>query len=258
MQKTYIIRIDLESQKGIRQGLPNLLKVFKETKVKASFYLTVGGESNIIEIVKHNSKIKTAAERTIPIFTLKEKMRMAVYPINFAKINKEILNKTLQEGHEIGLHGYKHREWTRALHKIDIPKTIEKMIEEYQKLFHKEPISFAAPGFNTNDKVIQELSKKGITHISDYDKYEKIHNIINIPITIKGKHNTPFIEYWTSQGLTDDQILEKFKEETKGKSQVSFYLHGLYEGIHKTQLIKKMIKYLQEQGYLNKRIIDFK
>nr|MDA3781162.1 hypothetical protein [Bacteroidales bacterium] len=76
MEKELIIRIDLESQKGISEGLPKLLKLFKKHKVKGSFYLTMGGESNIFEFLKNRGELKTAGERKIKLWSKKDKLRM--------------------------------------------------------------------------------------------------------------------------------------------------------------------------------------
>jgi peptidoglycan/xylan/chitin deacetylase (PgdA/CDA1 family) len=258
MAKVYTIRIDLESQKGIADGLPKLLALFRKTNTKASFYLVMGGESNLFDVVKNRKKMKSAAMRTIKVFSFAEKLRMLLLPINFTRKNEKVLKEIIEDGHELGLHGFKHREWTRGLENINIKKRIIQMRQVYREMFGIEPKSFTAPGFNTNNNVIDELEKQGITHISDYDEEKYLGKIKNVPMTLKGEYNTPFIEYWVGQGKTDDQISDIFKERIKNRKIVSFYLHGLYEGRFKIKLLRRLIEILQEEGYTNKRVIDYK
>ena len=48
--------------------------------------------------------------------------------------------------------------------------TIKKSIKKYEKLFDKTPISFASPGFNVNNKVLEILDKNEIKVISDFQE----------------------------------------------------------------------------------------
>ena len=136
--KSFAVRIDLESDKGIVAGLPSLLKLFKKLNIRASFYLTMGGESTVFEILKNRGKMKSSAQRKLKIWSFWEKVRMVLFPRDFAKKNGKILNKILEEGHELGLHGYKHRVWTRNLESLNIGSEINKMAKKYHKLFGRE------------------------------------------------------------------------------------------------------------------------
>jgi len=256
--KNFTIRVDLESDKGIRYGLPNLLDLFKKNDIRASFYLTIGGESNIFEIAKSLGKMKSSGERKIKIWSSCEKIRMLLLPRDFVKKNKSILRRILYEGHELGLHGYKHRAWTRNLNNLNIEKEFDKMVEKYFFYFNQKPVSFSSPGFNINEKVINSLDKNKIKYISDFDSFKKINNLINVPITIKGNNKMPFIEYWAGEGKSDDEILGIFKKEIENKNFVSFYIHGLFEGRYKIGLLNKMILELKKKGFKSKKIVEFK
>lgn len=256
MKKEFAIRIDLESRKGIKEGLPNLLDLFNKYNVKGSFYLTMGGESNIFDILKNRGGMNSAGERKIKLWSFKDKLKMVFMPVDFASKNKRILKGVLKEGHELGLHGWKHREWTRNLDKVNIGKRLDQMIYRYEKYFGVYPRSWSSPGFNINKKVLLELKKRGITHISDFKEKKTVNGIKNIPITICGKSRMPFVEYWVGEGKSDDEIFDIFKKELRGKNFASFYLHGMFEGRFKIGLLERMIIYLKEQNFKSKRIVD--
>jgi len=257
--KTFTLRVDLESDKGIRKGVPKLLDLLKKYNIKASFYLSMGGESNIFEILKYRSNLKTSGERKIKVWSLKDKLRMAFFPRDFVKGNKKILRRILGEGHELGLHGWKHREWTRGLEKINIKNTIKKSINKYIQLFGKKPTSFASPGFNINNKVLEILEKNKIKFISDFqdEKPRKYGPIKNIPITILGKDKTPIIEYLVSIGKNNEEILEIMKKEIMKKELASFYIHGLFEARFKIEILEEIFKFIKKNKIKNKRVIDY-
>ena len=257
--KTFTLRIDLESDKGIKEGVPKLLDLLKKYDLKASFYLSMGGESNIFELLRYRNKLKTSGERNIKIWTLKDKLRMVLFPRDFVKLNLKILKRILEEGHELGLHGWKHREWTRGLKEINIENTVKKSIKKYKKLFDKKPISFASPGFNVNNKVLEILEKNKIKVISDFpgEKTKKYEKIKNITITILGKDKMPIIEYLVSLGKNNEEILEIMKKEILKKELVSFYIHGMFEARFKLKLLEEIFKFIKKNKIKNKRIVDY-
>ncbi len=258
MVKIFTLRIDLESDKGIK-AVPRLLDLLKKHHVKASFYIPMGGESNILDLLRYRGRLKSAGERKIKVFSLLDKIRIILFPRDFVKSNKKILKRVLKEGHELGLHGWKHREWTRGLEKLNIRKRILMAKEKYIKIFGKNPISFACPGFNINNKVIAMLEKYEIKYISDFqgEKPKKYGKIKNIPITILGENKMPFIEYWVEKRKTDKEILEIFKEDIKDKKLISFYIHGLFEARFKLGLLEEVFKFIKNKKLKNKRIIDY-
>jgi peptidoglycan/xylan/chitin deacetylase (PgdA/CDA1 family) len=257
-QKTFVIRIDLESDKGICEGVPKILDLMRKYSVKGSFYLTMGGESNLIEILKYNQNMKSSSERKIKLWSLRDKIRIALFPKDFVKSNLKILKRIIDEGHELGIHGWKHRAWTRGFDKINHEQHIKKAIKRYKKLFGCFPDSFSAPGFNTNNKILEILEKNKIKYISDFsgESVKKIRGITNVPMTVCGKNKMPFIEYGVTIGKKDSEILKKFKREIKGKDFVSFYIHGMFEGRFKINLLEQIIIELNRQRFISRRIRD--
>jgi peptidoglycan/xylan/chitin deacetylase (PgdA/CDA1 family) len=258
-KKTFTLRVDLESNRGIGEGLPKLLDLLNEYNLKASFYLVMGGESNIFEILRYNKKMEGSAERSIKVWSLSDKLRMALFPKDFVKTNKRILQRILDEGHELGIHGWKHREWTRGLDKINIKDRINKAISRYNNLFGQKPISWSSPGFNINKNVLKILEESGIKFISDFlgEKESYYGKIKNIPITICGENRTPIIENLISRGKSDEEILEFIKNEIKKHEIISFYIHDLFEARFKLELLEKIFKIIKDKRIENKRVIDY-
>lgn len=258
-KKTFTLRVDLESDKGIKEGVPRLLDLLNDYKIKASFYLVMGGESGIFNTLKYRKKIKSSEERVIKLWGFKDKLKMVFFPKDFVEENIKILKRILEEGHELGIHGWKHREWTRGLEKINIKKTISKSIVRYVQLFGKKPISWASPGFNTNEKVLKELQNLGISHISDFQGNKQAYygKIKNVPITIFGKNKMPIIEHLASLKKNDEEILKELKEKAEKNEIISFYIHGMFEARFKIRILEEIFKFVKDKKFKNKRIIDY-
>ena len=259
MKKTFVLRVDAESDKGIREGLPKLLDLLKEYGIKASFYVPLGGESGLFGMLRYRSKLSHSDERKIKLWKLSEKLRVLLFPRDFVARNKKIFDRIIAEGHELGLHGWKHREWTRGLERINISGAIDKSCRKFSKLFNLAPVSFASPAFNINGKVMHALEEHNIKFISDFagDKPEMHDKIKNVPITITGPNKTPIIEYMVSQGKNDEEILDFLKRESGHHSIVSLYIHDLFEARFKISLLRNIFEFVKKEKMGNKRIIDF-
>ncbi len=240
MAELLSLRIDIDSRKGLVEGVPKILDILKKNKQKASFYIPMGGESNIIELLKYRGG---GYGKGIAKHSLFEKLRMVLFPHNFAKVNKDILKRIIDEGHELGVHGWKHRPWTRGLDKIDINNHLKKSVKMYKNLFGASPNSFAAPGFNTNKDYLKALDNNGFKIASDLDGKEPFHpkncSHVQVPITIRNGIN-PLIESLMIDNINDSQALEILTKEIKDKDLATIYIHAEYECIENKDLLENM------------------
>ena len=164
----------------------------------------------------------------------------------------------IHERNKLERSGWKSRAWTRVLEEINVARHLDLAIKKYKNIFGVYPESFAAPAFNTNEKIIKMLENKGISVISDFEG-EKPFNIegtriTNVPITIKGKNNTPIIEYLVTNGYSDEEILNYLKAEIRKKRLAVIYIHDLYECINKIPLLEKLLLFLKESKVAIKTI----
>lgn len=259
MPKTFTLRIDLESDKGIRLGLPKLLDLLKKHNIKASFYIPMGGESNIFEILKYRKAMESSGERKIKVFSLLDKIKMALFPMDFVKSNIKLLRRILKEGHELGIHAWKHREWTRGLSRIDVEKRIIQSKKKYLKLLGKKPISFASPGFNINKEVVSILEKHGFKYISDFPgkSIKKYSEIKNVPMTILGKNKMPIIEYLTEKEKPDEEIIKEIKKQILKNNLSSIYIHGLFEARFKLNILNEVFRFIKIKKIKAIKIINY-
>ena len=66
----------------------------------------------------------------------------------------------------------------------------------------------------------------------------------------------PIIEYLVGIGLSDEEILKRLEEIMTKTKFFSFYIHDLFEGVYKSDLVEKIILALRSKGFKSKRIID--
>lgn len=226
----------------------NLKKLAENFKYPLSYYVPVGGEPTLREVIRYRDTEGRYGGESIEKISFWEKARIGLFPTNFAEDYKDFL-KNLKKRNELGLHGYKHRRWAKGLEKIDVDREVKLMVETYEKLFDEKPVSFAAPGFRTSRKAREALRKQGIQVISDLPgkEAENIGGLVNVPVTLRNG-NMPIIEYMRVKGFTEEEILEHLKEEIKDNEFCSMYIHPSYEGLEEIELLNSLFKFLEEEG----------
>lgn len=258
----FALRVDIDTRKCLRKGVPILLDLLKKYKIKASFYIPVGGESTILELLRHRKN--EPPRETIPKLTKLELLRMIIAPKNFAEENKHILKRILREGHELGVHGWKHREWSCSLDKIDVDDRFSKMVKKYESLLGRKPRSFAAPDFKTNERVLQALDEFNFIVASDLEGDEPFHpkmgkitlKHVQVPITIKGENNLPIIEYLALKRRSDEEIVNTVIKEIERRKLATFYIHPSFEVLQKLDVLENILRYVHENDIKTETFLE--
>lgn len=253
----FVFRVDIDSAYGLRNGVPRILELLSKLDFKASFFVVMGGETGILEILKQRNKAAGGIPGVkLPLWEI---TRILAAPYNFAEKHADILHDAIENGHEVGCHGWKHREWTRALDEIDIRHRFKEMSSVYEKMFASLPKLFTAPGFRTNLKVLECLDEFNYLCAGDLDGVRPFKPIVNerkfshvqVPVTLKDKRTRPLIEGLCLDGYSDESIAKIITNEIKKQEHQSgfacFYCHDLFEGVTKLNLLEQVLTFVKNE-----------
>ncbi len=255
----FALRVDIDSRYGLLHGVPNLLDALRKHDARASFYIPMGGESTPMELLQYRGGQRGAMGGVkLPKAEL---LRMTLLPRNFAQENAAMLSDLMAQDHTLGVHGYKHRAWTRALDRIDVQRHVLLATAKYTELFGRRPASFASPAFNANESVLKALDSNGYAVASDLDGRAAFRPVVNgtaygcvqVPITLKMPNTDPLIEAFSLQGLSDDAVAERVCGMIDGIEAegglATLYCHDFFEGVHKPHIISAILAHVKKQGY---------
>ncbi len=254
----FALRVDIDSRYGLIHGVPNILAILKDCGIKASFAVVMGGESGLADLLKYRGGERgLMGGSKIP---LTDRMRMAILPVNFAEEQKQVLEIIMKEGHSLGVHGWRHRPWTRALDSIDAMQHVKLATDKYRQLFGKQPAHFVSPGFKVSLKVLEALDENGYEFASDLPGEKpfipqtegKKFKCVQVPVTLKAEDTSPLTEYYAFQGIADDEIARKIADEViqmenDGKLS-TMYVHDVFEGSLHPALLRKVLEAVCDSG----------
>lgn len=258
----FCLRIDLDTAYATPAALENLLPVLKDNDAVASFFIPMGGESNLLEIARTRGKgPKMPSAHHLP---KRELLRMALLPRNYAHANQALLKNAISQGNVVGCHGWKHREWTRSLDELDLQNTFLKMVSKYEQLFGRKPLSFAAPGFRWNEEVLRKLDEFGFKTAGDLPGnkpfrpavggivHDKKYKCVQVPVNMRADDTRPLIEWLSLQGKREEEIVraccKHIAEKEKKHGYACMYAHDFFECKINFPIVKRIVEFVSRQG----------
>ncbi|MES9963085.1 MAG: polysaccharide deacetylase family protein [Candidatus Sedimenticola sp. 20ELBAFRAG] len=148
------IKVEVTSLKGAKQGVPALLRMFREHGITASFQISTGPDYS-----------EHPLRRILPWFVLS---RLPVKSI--ADDAAEQLKPIVEEGHEIGIGPYSAEHWRREGAFADEAFTrrdITRSVDAFNQMFNRQPQYFGATDWQVNPYLLRMEDELGFKYASD-------------------------------------------------------------------------------------------
>lgn len=258
--KYFCFRFDIDSQKCLRDGVPNLLVLANELGVKFTFFVNFGHAVNQISFIKEKlfSQRKMTNVKILSAFTklgFKDYVITSLVNPMIGKNDPQILRQIIKSGHELGLHGGKnHDDWFREAHQWPVKKIREELLWGQQLLknyiSYKSVYGFSSPGWNTSTNIRKMLYELGFSYTADIHSDKPIEKIVIrngikcIPTNIVGEpEGVGYIEFCRASHMDDSEILKDFRKKLMARKKLAvIYDHPYYAGIQELHMVKQMIQ----------------
>ena len=252
-KKIFVLRIDVDTVKGLEKGVPNLLRTVG-TKYKINFFINFGYETNLFEFLKNFRKNKRALNliKTRGFFQTLKGLRRKKIDI----VHKNLIKKIIRQGHGVYLHGgMDHGKWIYSFPNTSPDKVRDDILSAracFKKFINRPPSGFCSPGFRWDYRLLRILDDLKFKFASDLSGNKPFYPKIKgrkfkcLQIPVNKKLN---IELLNSKGKTDEEIFKMVAEEMKRSDFVSIYGHAVYEGIKKTGLLLSILKKAEKNNF---------
>ena len=240
------ISIHVDGYYGLVDGVPRLLDLFDKYGIKATFFVNMGREASIFQLLKYRDKNNTnkSDSKIASRYTRLQMLKIAFLSRPLGHAHPKILRDIKKRGHEVEPHCWSHLLWHRNFENINHLAEIQKMKKGYFGIFGEDPKGFVPPTWKYNKKVIDCLKKEGFSYISvkgPGKRVTKEEGLKVIPLSFSQN-----IEELLNEGKTDSEILEIYDKELK-KSYVHLYFHADYEGIRGLKIFEEFLRKIKEK-----------
>jgi undecaprenyl phosphate-alpha-L-ara4FN deformylase len=171
---TIVLKIDVDTYRGTREGVPNLVRILKKYQVGATFLFSMGKDHTgwaLRRVFRPGFFKKVSRTSVLEHYGPKTLMYGVFLPApDIGKECVEEMRATKRAGFECGIHCWDHVPWQDNVRRKSAAWTEHQMqqaVNRYQDIFGVEPKTFGAAGWQMNPHAFSQLDNYGIVYASD-------------------------------------------------------------------------------------------
>ena len=168
------LKVDVDTLRGTREGVPRLAALFKKHGVEATFYFSVGPDHTgraMRRVFRRGFAQKVARTSVLKHYGLKTLMYGVLLPgPDIGRHAQGVMRTVRDAGFEVGLHTYDHVRWQDGVAGADAAWTrreFERGLRAFERVFGFLPQSHAAAGWQINAHVLELEREYGLRYASD-------------------------------------------------------------------------------------------
>lgn len=174
-ESSIALKVDVDTYRGTRDGVPGLLRVLDRFGIKATFYFSIGPDNSgkaIRRIFTRKGFLKKMLRTKAPSLygpltmlygtLLPAPMIAASFP--------DILKETFQRGHEVGIHCWDHVRWHDFLplmSKEAVAQELGKAFSVFEEITGVHVQTTAAPGWEVSSASLEVQDALNLSYCSD-------------------------------------------------------------------------------------------
>lgn len=193
------IKVDVDTDRGTRIGVPNLVALFDEFAVTATFLFALGPDNTgraIKRIFRPGFLSKVSRTSVVSTYGIRTLLNGVLLPgPHVGRRNEGVMRMTRDKGHEAGVHCYDHIRWQDGLATM---KRDEVFIEfgkartEFERIFGTPAKTAGSAGWQANGFSLAAYDKADLLYASDcrgaHPFYPRVKGVVyktlQIPTTL--------------------------------------------------------------------------
>ena len=252
------LRIDADTIRGTQEGIPNLLKVLAEHRVKASFFFSVGPDNmgrNIWRLFRPEFLWKMWRTKATRLYGWDILLKGTFWrgPLIGKKLGY-LFKTAASEGHELGLHAWDHYHWQRHIGRMAGEAIYHQLLQGFeviQEWTGTSPVCSAAPAWRITEQALLEKAKFPFRYNSDCRGTSIFYPVVKgktlsqpqIPTTLP-----TFDEVLGREGVDREHYNEYLISFMREESLNVLTIHAEVEGIFYLSLFQEFLRQLRVRG----------
>ncbi|OGV44647.1 MAG: 4-deoxy-4-formamido-L-arabinose-phosphoundecaprenol deformylase [Lentisphaerae bacterium GWF2_44_16] len=252
------LRVDVDTYRGTKLGVPALCRLFNEENIKASFFFSVGPDNmgrHLWRLLKPAFLWKMLRTKAASLYGW-DIILMGTFwpgPLIGRKL-ADVIRKTSESGHEMGLHAWDHHAWQARIERMDaneIYQSLKKGFDELVSIIGRNPDCSAVPGWKSNDIVLKEKAKFPFIYNSDCRGESIFYPVVDgvklpqpqVPVSLP-----TYDEALGRNGITNENYNAHILSFLKKDAMNVLTIHAEAEGISCLEMFRDFIKKAKVAG----------
>jgi peptidoglycan/xylan/chitin deacetylase (PgdA/CDA1 family) len=252
------LKVDVDTDRGTREGVPNLVADCREFGVPACFLFSLGPDQTgraITRIFRPGFFQKVSRTSVVQIYGVRTLLNGTLLPApHIGRRNTAAIRAVRDAGFEVGIHCHNHHHWQDHLHRMPlaaIRAEFEAARAEFRRIFGTEAATAGAPGWQSNARSREVYDEAGLLYASDtrggapfFPRLDgKVFRTLEIPSTLP-----TFDELMGRPEYPDEKIVPHHLSLLRADRANVFTLHAEIEGMGRRTLFRALLAACRSAG----------
>jgi len=255
------LKIDVDTLRGTREGVPNLVTLLRKHGVGATFLFTLGPDHTgraIKRVFRPGFYGKVRRTSVVRHYGVRTLLYGTVLPgPDIGRRAADVMKAVADAGFETGVHTWDHVRWQDGVANADALWTrreMERACERYTEVFGTAPLTHGAAGWQMNVHALRLTQRMGFEYCSD------------------GRGTYPHLPVWNAElircpqlpttlptmdeligvdGITEENVAAHLLELTREARPAGhvFTLHAELEGLRLAHAFEQLLAGWRAQGW---------
>ncbi|HWZ93572.1 MAG TPA: 4-deoxy-4-formamido-L-arabinose-phosphoundecaprenol deformylase [Opitutaceae bacterium] len=252
------LKVDVDTDRGTREGVPNLVEDCQSFDAPACFLFSLGPDQTgraITRVFRPGFFKKVSRTSVVKLYGIRTLLNGTLLPApHIGRRNAGVMRAVHAAGFEVGIHCYNHYRWQDYLHKMSLSGVRDEFIAaraEFLRIFAEEAQTAGAAGWQSNARSREVYDEANLLYASDtrggapfFPRIDgKVFKTLEIPSTLP-----TFDELLGRPEYPDDQIVAHYLSLLSPDRPNVFTLHAEIEGMGRRPLFQTLLAACKDAG----------
>jgi peptidoglycan/xylan/chitin deacetylase (PgdA/CDA1 family) len=252
------LKIDVDTDRGTREGVPNLVADLQAAGFPATFLFSLGPDQTgraITRVFRPGFLKKVGRTSVVQLYGVRTLLNGTLLPApHVGRRNEAVLRAVRDAGFEIGIHCNNHYRWQDYVHTMsaaEVRAEFDAARAEFRRIFGTEAPTAGAPGWQANANSRDTYDRAGLLYASDSRGTApffasiggRTFTTLEIPSTLP-----TLDELMGRPEYPDDRIVPHLMSLLRPDTLNVFTLHAELEGMGKRALFAELLTAVRKAG----------
>jgi undecaprenyl phosphate-alpha-L-ara4FN deformylase len=254
------LKIDVDTFRGTREGVPNLLQLLRKHEAEATFLFSLGPDHTgraIKRALRPGFMQKVGRTSVVSHYGVRTLLYGTLLPgPDIGRRCADVMRRVRDEGHECGIHTWDHVRWQDGVAAADAKWTTWEMAlaaQRFREVFGQDAQVHGAAGWQMNVHAYRRTQSLGFRYASDTRGTHPFIPVVRAEIVACPQFPTtlPTLDEMIGlDGMTEANVAERLLEWTSECRQDHvFTLHAELEGMKLSPAFERLLEGWKSQGY---------
>lgn len=267
MPAVVALKIDVDTDRGTRVGVPNLLALLREFGITGCFLFSLGPDNTgkaIRRVFRPGFFGKVSRTSVVELYGVRTLLNGTLLPApHIGRRNEGVLRQVRDCGHEVGIHCYDHFRWqdfVLGMSEEEVAAEFGKAHAEFRRIFGASTHTAGAPGWQASAESRAAYDAAGLLYASDTRGAHpffpriggRVFRTLEIPTTLP-----TLDELLGRPEYPDDAIVPHYLSLLRSDAWNVFTIHAEIEGMGKQNLFRELLRAFKKADVSFGRLNDY-